>query len=85
MSNMINVVKYDCDENLLVWKHPMDKMYESTDIVVQEGQEAIVFVNGHFVDLYKTGRFRIHTEEKKVPVAFMLTIGNLAMRQARAQ
>ena len=28
---------------------------------------------------------RIHTEEKKVPVAFMLTIGNLAMRQARAQ
>ena len=66
MSNMINVVKYDCDENLLVWKHPMDKMYESTDIVVQEGQEAIVFVNGHFVDLYKTGRFRIHTEEKKL-------------------
>lgn len=28
---------------------------------------------------------RIHTEEAKVPVAFMLTIGNLAMRQARAQ
>ena len=28
---------------------------------------------------------RIETEEKKVPVAFMLTIGNLAMRQARAQ
>ena len=28
---------------------------------------------------------RIHTEETKVPVAFMLTIGNLAMRQARAQ
>ncbi len=28
---------------------------------------------------------RIHTEESKVPVAFMLTIGNLAMRQARAQ
>ena len=28
---------------------------------------------------------RIHTEETKVPMAFMLTIGNLAMRQARAQ
>lgn len=28
---------------------------------------------------------RIHTEETRVPVAFMLTIGNLAMRQARAQ
>ncbi|MBR1414672.1 MAG: methylmalonyl-CoA mutase small subunit [Prevotella sp.] len=28
---------------------------------------------------------RIHTEEVKVPTAFMLTIGNLAMRQARAQ
>ena len=28
---------------------------------------------------------RIHTEESKVPTAFMLTIGNLAMRQARAQ
>jgi methylmalonyl-CoA mutase len=28
---------------------------------------------------------RIHTEETKVPIAFMLTIGNLAMRQARAQ
>ena len=28
---------------------------------------------------------RIHTEETKVSVAFMLTIGNLAMRQARAQ
>ncbi|MBR1688687.1 MAG: methylmalonyl-CoA mutase small subunit [Prevotella sp.] len=28
---------------------------------------------------------RIHTEEQKVPTAFMLTIGNLAMRQARAQ
>ena len=28
---------------------------------------------------------RIHTEEAKVPTAFMLTIGNLAMRQARAQ
>lgn len=30
-------------------------------------------------------KLRIHTEEKKVPMAFMLTIGNLAMRQARAQ
>ena len=28
---------------------------------------------------------RIHTEETKVPTAFMLTVGNLAMRQARAQ
>ena len=28
---------------------------------------------------------RIHTENAKTPVAFMLTIGNLAMRQARAQ
>ncbi len=28
---------------------------------------------------------RIHTENTKTPVAFMLTIGNLAMRQARAQ
>ncbi|EPT33134.1 methylmalonyl-CoA mutase small subunit [Phocaeicola abscessus] len=28
---------------------------------------------------------RIHTENRKVPTAFMLTIGNLAMRQARAQ
>ena len=28
---------------------------------------------------------RIHTEESKTPVAFMSTIGNLAMRQARAQ
>ena len=28
---------------------------------------------------------RIHTEEAKTPTAFMLTIGNLAMRQARAQ
>ena len=28
---------------------------------------------------------RISTEEKRVPTAFMLTIGNLAMRQARAQ
>ncbi len=30
-------------------------------------------------------QLRIHTEETKVPTAFMLTIGNLAMRQARAQ
>ena len=28
---------------------------------------------------------RIHTENTRVPMAFMLTIGNLAMRQARAQ
>ncbi|MCI6159743.1 MAG: methylmalonyl-CoA mutase small subunit [Prevotellaceae bacterium] len=28
---------------------------------------------------------RIHTEESRTPMAFMLTIGNLAMRQARAQ
>ena len=28
---------------------------------------------------------RIHTEGAKTPTAFMLTIGNLAMRQARAQ
>ena len=28
---------------------------------------------------------RIHTEQGKTPTAFMLTIGNLAMRQARAQ
>ena len=28
---------------------------------------------------------RLHTEQTRVPTAFMLTIGNLAMRQARAQ
>lgn len=66
MSNTINVVKYESNENLLVWKHPMDKMYESTDIVVQEAQEAIVLVNGHLLDVYKTGRYCIHREEKRL-------------------
>lgn len=30
-------------------------------------------------------QLRIHTENTRIPTAFMLTIGNLAMRQARAQ
>ena len=54
--------------------------------VHHQGEESVPFkaiestrLAADFEDL------RIHTEETKVPTAFMLTIGNLAMRQARAQ
>ena len=54
--------------------------------VHHQGEESVAFkaiettrLAADFEDL------RIHTEETKVPTAFMLTIGNLAMRQARAQ
>lgn len=52
MSKIINVIKYEGDNNTFIWKHPCEDFYTSSQLIVHESQEAIFFLNGQALDVF---------------------------------
>ncbi|MBQ7364323.1 MAG: SPFH domain-containing protein [Clostridia bacterium] len=57
-----DTVKYEGDNNTLVYKHPCEDFNALTQLVVHESQEAIFFVNGQALDLFTAGRYTLVSE-----------------------
>lgn len=56
------IIKYEGDNNVFVWKHPQEDFNITTQLVVHESQEAILYRNGQALDLYGAGRYTLETE-----------------------
>ena len=52
---IIDVIKYEGGNNVLVWKHPREDFNTSAQLIVHESQEAIVFKDGQAYGPYGAG------------------------------
>ena len=59
---IINVIKYEGDNNQLVWKHPIEDFNIGSQLVVHETQEAIFFNGGQAHDLFGPGTYTLTTK-----------------------
>ena len=62
MRQIIDVIKYEGDNSTFIWKHPCEDFNTTTQLIVHESQEAILFLNGCALDLFEAGRHTLSTQ-----------------------
>ncbi len=62
MKAIASVIKYEGDNSTFIWKHPCEDFNTSSQLIVHESQEAILFLNGQALDLFGPGRHTLETE-----------------------
>lgn len=62
MAGIASVIKYEGDNNTLVWKHPCEDFNTTTQLIVHESQQAVFYMNGQALDLFEAGRYTLHTQ-----------------------
>ncbi|MBU5626195.1 SPFH domain-containing protein [Oscillibacter sp. MSJ-2] len=56
------VIKYEGDNSIFVWKYPKEDFNTNSQLIVHESQEAVFFLNGQPLDLFGSGRYTLETE-----------------------
>ena len=59
---IIDVIKYEGPNNVLVWKHPSEDFNTSAQLIVHQSQEAILYRDGQASEPYTAGKHTIQTE-----------------------
>ena len=62
MAKIADIIKYEGDNSTFVWKHPCEDFNTTTQLIVHESQEAILFLNGQALDLFGPGRHTLETQ-----------------------
>lgn len=60
---LASIIKYEGDNETLVWKHPIEDFNFGSQLIVHESQEAIFFRDGQALDLFKAGRYTLETQQ----------------------
>lgn len=63
---LASLIKYEGDNETLVWKHPIEDFNEGSQLIVHESQEAIFFRDGQALDLFGPGRYTLETQQLPV-------------------
>lgn len=58
-----SIIKYEGDNETLVWKHPIEDFNFGSQLIVHESQEAIFFRDGQALDLFGAGRYTLQTQQ----------------------
>lgn len=59
---ILEVIKYEGDNDTFVWKHPAEDFNTKSQLIVHETQEAVFFKNGQALDLFTAGRYTLDTQ-----------------------
>lgn len=62
MAKIADMIKYEGDNSIFIWKHPLEDFNSFTQLIVHESQEAIFFMNGQALDLFGPGRYTLETQ-----------------------
>ena len=62
MNNLIQVIKYEGNNDAIIWKSPVEDFNTGTQLIVHESQEALFFMNGQALDLFGAGRYTLETQ-----------------------
>lgn len=60
---LASIIKYEGDNEALVWKHPIEDFNLGSQLIVHESQEAIFFRDGQALDLFGAGRYTLETQQ----------------------
>lgn len=60
---LASIIKYEGDNETLVWKHPIEDFNMGSQLIVHESQEAIFFRDGQALDLFGAGRYALETQQ----------------------
>lgn len=60
---LASIIKYEGDNETLVWKHPIEDFNLGSQLIVHESQEAIFFKDGQALDLFGAGRYTLETQQ----------------------
>ena len=60
------VIKYDVDNQTLIYKYPKEDFNTLSQLIVHESQEAVFFSDGQALDSFKAGRYTLET--KNIPL-----------------
>lgn len=58
---LASVVKYEGDNTVFVWKHPIEDFNCGSQLIVHESQEALFFRDGKALDTFGAGRYTLAT------------------------
>lgn len=58
----INVIKYQGDNQMFIWKYPKQNFNLGSQLIVNESQEAIFILNGRVLDTFGPGKHTLTTE-----------------------
>lgn len=62
MEKIAEILKYEGDNTVFVWKHPLEDFNSLTQLIVHESQEALFMMNGQALDLFGAGRYTLETQ-----------------------
>lgn len=60
---LASIIKYEGDNETLVWKHPIEDFNFGSQLIVHESQEAIFFRDGQALDLFGAGRYTLQMQQ----------------------
>ncbi len=60
---LASIIKYEGNNETLVWKHPIEDFNFGSQLIVHESQEAIFFRDGQALDLFGAGRYTLETQQ----------------------
>lgn len=59
---VISVIKYEGNNDVFVWKHPVEDFNLGTQLIVHETQQAVFFRDGKVLDIFGAGRHTLLTQ-----------------------
>ena len=60
---LASIIKYEGDNETLIWKHPIEDFNYGSQLIVHESQEAVFFRDGMALDLFGAGRYTLETQQ----------------------
>lgn len=61
-SNLVSVIKYEGDNNTLIWKHPIENFNAGSQLIVHESQIAVFYRDGIALDSFPSGAYTLSTK-----------------------
>ena len=63
---LASIIKYEGDNDTLIWKHPIEDFNLGSQLIVHESQEAVFFRDGQALDTFGPGRYTLETQQLPV-------------------
>ncbi|MDR3290950.1 MAG: SPFH domain-containing protein [Methanobrevibacter sp.] len=60
--DLLDIIKFEGDDQTLVWKHSKEDFNTHSQLIVHESQEAILYKNGKALDSFGPGKYTLKTE-----------------------
>ncbi|MDE7327051.1 MAG: SPFH domain-containing protein [Lachnospiraceae bacterium] len=60
---LASIIKYEGNNETLVWKHPIEDFNMGSQLIVHESQDDIFFRDGQALDLFGSGRYTLETQQ----------------------